>query len=95
MKGIKEDDQLRSVLEKDYNDIVNFKYCGDEYKKNTKIRDFLNNIFTANIKAVYTVNSKTNIDNGWDWSGEIVIIVNGKGKVIIMSNSEWSSIRLL
>lgn len=95
MKGNKEDDQLRSVLEKDYKDIVNFKYFGEEFKKNTKIRDFLNNIFTANIKAVYTVDSKTDVNNGWDWSGETVIIVNGKSKVIIMTNSEWSKISLL
>ena len=84
--------ELIERLQKNHKDIVTFKYCGDEFQKNTKLRDFLNKLLSADIKSVYTTGKKYDTTHGLDWSGEIIILVNAKDEVISMSNSEWASI---
>lgn len=86
------DVELIERLQKDHKDIITFKYWGDEYQKNTKLRDFLNKLLSADLKSVYTTGKKYDTTHGLDWSGEIIIMVNAKDEVLYMSNSEWAAI---
>lgn len=87
----KADQELASTLEKDHANIVNFKYSGEEYYKNTKVRDYLNKLLSADLKSVYMVEKKYDTKFGLDWSGETIIVVNAKNEVVMLTNSEWAS----
>lgn len=89
------DQVLIAELEKDHKDIITFKYSGEEYYKNTKVRDFLNKLLSANIQSVYTVSKKYELKHGLDWSGECIILVNAKNEVVYLTNSEWAAIDFL
>lgn len=73
-------------------DIVEFAYAGDAFQRNTNVRNYLNKLLSADIKAVFTENKKYDTTHSLDWSGEVIIIVNAKNEVITMSNSEWAFI---
>lgn len=92
MKRLKEVQELVDKLEGDYTQVHKFKFDGHEYISNTKLRKYLNNLFSADLKAVYTRKQMDNVDTKFrlDWSGETVIMVNAKGHVIRMENSEWA-----
>lgn len=91
----KADQELIDTLQKDHKDIVTFKHCGEEYFKNTKIRDFLNKLLSADIKSVYTTGKKYDTTHGLDWSGECIILVNAKNEVVYLTNSEWAAFGFL
>jgi len=91
----KADQELISTLSKDHQDIITFKHGGEEFFKNTKIRDFLNKLLSADIKSVYTVSKKYDTTHGLDWSGESIILVNAKDEVVYLTNSEWAAFGLL
>lgn len=64
---------------------------GEVYEKNTKIKSMLNFLFSANLKAVYTVQSSVVMGKSQiDWSGTQMYLVNQKGDVTLLSNSEWA-----
>lgn len=64
---------------------------GEVYEKNVKIRDMLNSMFTANLRAAYTVRSSVKADKGGiDWSGTQIYLINQKGDVTLLTNSEWA-----
>lgn len=65
--------------------------CGEVYEKNTRIRSMLNSLFSANLKAVYTVQSSVVMEkNQIDWSGTQMYLVNQEGDVTLLTNSEWA-----
>lgn len=78
-------------LSENYQDIIEFIHNGDEFKKNTALRKFFNNLFSANLVAVYSTNKNPNTEHGLDWSGDSIITVNDKGVIGYMTNSEWAS----
>lgn len=64
---------------------------GEVYEKNTKIKSVLNSMFSANLRAVYTVRSGVEADKYQiDWSGTQMYLVNQKGDVTFLMNSEWA-----
>ena len=67
---------------------------GTVFKKDTKARDVLNKLLSANIVAVYTADRISYDAKAWflDWSTEDWYIVNSKLEWIKMSNSEWASL---
>jgi len=78
-------------LSENYNDIIEFIYNTEEFKKSTALREFFNNLFSANLVAVYSTNKKPSTQHGVDWSGDTIIFVNDKGVVGVMTNSEWAT----
>ena len=78
-------------------DIHEFKYNYDEFRKDTKLRDVMNKMFSAEIKhAFVSTNTSITVEkDNVDWSGNHIILVNNKGKVVHMMNSEWAHIDLL
>lgn len=91
----KSDLELINTLQNDHMNIVNFKYSGEEYYKNTKVRDYINKLLSADLKSVYMVSKKYDTKSGLDWSGETIILVNAKNEVVMMTNSEWASFDFL
>jgi hypothetical protein len=79
-------------LAENYNDIIEFKHNGDEFKKSTKLRKFFNSVFSSNLVAVYSSNKDPSTDNGLDWSGDSIITVSDKGSIGYLTNSEWASL---
>lgn len=64
---------------------------GEVYEKNTKIKSMLNSLFSANLKAVYTVQSSVVMEKSQiDWSGTQMYLMNQKGDVTLLTNSEWA-----
>lgn len=82
-------------LAENYNDIIEFIYNGDEFKKSTKLRKFFNSVFSANLVAVYCSNKDPSIEFGLDWSGDSIITVSNKGVIGYLTNSEWASVSKL
>lgn len=97
MKRSLDDQTVITALEQDhFRDITTFKLEGDTYVINSKMKTFFNKIFGSKLHAVYTLEGKKHsTENGLDWSGEEIIIVNSSGKIISMTNSEWASFNYL
>lgn len=97
MKRSAEDEKVILDLEQDhFRDITEFKYDGDNYVLNSKMRTFFNTMFSAQLHAVYTMSGvKYDTKNGLDWSSEKIILVNGNSKVVHLTNSEWASFNYL
>lgn len=70
-------------------DVVEFKYNHTHFKRDTKVKDFLNKVFDASLVAAYS-EKKHNLSTSLDWSGEQIITVSKSGKVVWLSNSEWA-----
>jgi|AGFT01.1.fsa_nt_gi hypothetical protein len=92
MKRLKVIQELVDKLEGDYTQVHKFKFDGTEYYSDTKLRKYLNNLFSADLKAVYVRKQMQDADTKFrlDWSAETIIMVNAKGRVIRMENSEWA-----
>lgn len=80
-------------ISENHQDLVEFKYDYFEYKKDTKLRDVFNKFFSADIKAAFVATDAPGVDvtSGCiDWDGAQLLLVNAKGKVIQLGNSEWA-----
>ena len=89
-------EEVIKMLSTGYQDVVEFEYDCATYYRNTKIRDYLNKLLSADLKAVFTESKKYNTSSGnLDWSGEKIIMVNAKSEVCSMQNSEWAFIGTL
>lgn len=75
-----------------WRDVVQFNHMGEEFHRNTKIKDYLNKLFSANLQAVYTREKKYDLKYGFSYDAETVYAVNAKGEVISFTNSEWAGI---
>lgn len=76
-----------------WRDVVLFTYDGITFKRNTKVRDFLNKLFSASLVAVYTdADCSYDLNRGLSWDSETIIMINDQGVVSYMTNSEWASI---
>lgn len=63
------------------------------FYKNTKVRDFLNKTLDAGFKAAFTKHKKYDVSNGeLDYSGEDIYLITSKGKIALLTNSEWAFI---
>lgn len=72
-------------------DTVEFTSSGRTFKRDTKVRDFMNKIFDANLVAVYSTTCRHDLSKGQlDWSGEHFITISKSGKVSYLFNSEWA-----
>ncbi len=76
-------------------DVIEFKHNGEEFKKSTKLREFFNSVFSANLVAVYSTNKDPSTKNGLDWSGDAIITVSNKGCIGYLTNSEWAAVSKL
>lgn len=84
----------KEEIEKGYADLWEFKYGYYEYKKCTKLRGKLIQLFGSDVKAAYHEIGKTAdiCKSGIDISNVSVLFVNAKGKLVCISNSEWCGI---
>lgn len=85
---------LHKLEQLDIENDQEFEYQYYPYKRDTKLRDMLNKIFTANIKHVFSCNVINN-NNSVDFGGASFILVNNKGKFVFVTSSEWASIDLI
>lgn len=89
---------MKSIHEFGQLDIENdqeFEYQYYQFKRDTKLRDMLNKIFTANIKHAFSRSSVTKNKNNVDFGSTSFILVNSKGKFVFVTSSEWASIDLI
>lgn len=78
-------------LKEGWRDLHEFKYNGDSYRRSTDIRDTLNKLFSAKIKAAFVDDTRVQSeDTRLDWSGCTIIIVNAKEQTVFLTNSEWA-----
>lgn len=84
-------------LKSNANEVFEFKYCEEIYKRDPKALKTLNNLLDANFKLAfrrdYLVDKKTkeNTDS-IHLDSEDVFVVTKKGKVVNIQNSEWLEI---
>jgi hypothetical protein len=69
-------------------------YC---YKKDYRLKTWLNSVFGMEAITVFVTNnyhdSPVNVDKGLlDWSGESILIFTSREKWVSMTNSEWATI---
>lgn len=88
MKHLHELEQLDTENDRE------FEYQYRKYKRDTKLRDMLNKIFTANIKHAFSCNVNKN-KNSVDFGSASFILVNSKGEFVFVTSSEWVSIDLI
>lgn len=75
----------------DYNNVNEIKHQYQTLKKDTKLRDMLNKIFSGNIKHAFS--SKVSKEKDCiDLSGGLIVVVNDKGVAYDIRNSEWGII---
>ena len=86
---------LHKLEQLDVENDQEFEYKYSEYKRDTKLRDMLNKIFSAEIKHVFSSESVVKIKNGVDFGSASFILVNSKGKFVFVTSSEWTSIELI
>lgn len=61
------------------------------FYKNTKVRDFLNKVLDAGFKAAFTKYKKYDVSyDNLDYSGEDIYLITSKGKIALLTNSEWA-----
>lgn len=61
------------------------------FYKNTKVRDFLNKVLDAGFKAAFTKYKKYDVSyDKLDYSGEDIYLITSKGKIALLTNSEWA-----
>lgn len=85
---------LHKLEQLDIENDQEFDYQYYHYKRDTKLRDMLNKIFTANIQHAFS-RSVTINKNSVDFSSASFILVNSKGKFVFVTSSEWASIELI
>lgn len=85
---------LQKLEQLDVENDQEFEYQYREYTRDTKLRDLLNKIFTANIKHVFSCNVIKN-KNSVDFGGTSFILVNNRGKFVFATSSEWANIDLI
>lgn len=78
---------------KQFQDLMEFKYEFDEFHRNNKLRDYLNKLFGSQFKAVFSTSKDYDYKHGLDWSGDNIICINHKDKMVEMGNSEWAFFR--
>ena len=89
---------MKSIHKLEQLDIENdqeFEYQYYQFKRDTKLRDMLNKIFTANIKHAFSRSNVTKNKNSVDFGSASFILVNSKGKFVFVTSSEWASIDLI
>lgn len=72
-------------------------YAYYTYKKDYRLKTWLNSVFGMEAIAVFITNGyPVNVDKGTlDWSGEDILIFTSKEKWVQMTNSEWATISKL
>lgn len=85
---------LHKLEQLDMENDQEFEYQYYHYKRDTKLRDMLNKIFTANIQHAFS-RSVTINKNSVDFGSASFILVNSKGKFVFVTSSEWASIELI
>ena len=84
---------VKKLSELDVENVQEFVYNFDFYKRDTKLRDILNKMLSANIKHVFSNMSKdSKTSKHVDLGCERILIVNNKGLFVEMWNSEWGAI---
>lgn len=86
---------LQTINELDVENDQEFKYKYNSYKRDTKLRDMLNKMFSAKLKHVFSSDRLVKIKDGVDFGGASFICVNEKGKFVFITSSEWASIDLM
>lgn len=81
-------------IRNNWQDLIEFKYNFDEYKKDTTVRNALNSAFGCKLKAAFsTVLPSVTVDkSGIDFDGASIIFITEKGDVRMLTSSEWGSI---
>lgn len=85
---------LNKLEQLDIENEQEFEYQYRQYERDTKLRDLLNKIFTANIKHAFSCNVIKN-KNSVDFGCASFILVNSKGEFVFVTSSEWASIDLI
>lgn len=78
-----------------WRDLSDVKIHGTVYYRNTKVRDYLNKVLKAGFKAAFTEDTKYDLGNYLDYSGEEIYVVTSTGSVAVFTNSEWASIQAI
>lgn len=81
-------------LREDIEHLWTFNYDGREFQRNADLKKELNSLFDANIKYVFSTNSVEINNSSIDWSACDILVVTSN-KITLMTNSEWSFIKLL
>lgn len=81
-------------IQNNWQDLIEFKYSYDEFKKDTTVRNALNSAFGCKLKAAFsTVYPAVTVDKtGIDFGSARIIFITEKGDVRMISSSEWGGI---
>ncbi|UYL05163.1 hypothetical protein DIDNDMLP_00178 [Klebsiella phage KP13-7] len=81
-------------IQNNWQDLIEFKYNFEEYKKDTAARNALNSAFGCKLKAAFcTVYPAVTVDKtGIDFGAARIIFITEKGDVRMISSSEWGGI---
>lgn len=88
-------------IKEQYRDLIEFSYSGDDFKRTSTVRDYLNKVFCSKIKAVFISQPERTDDKdsmnkfGLSWDCQSIILVNEKEQVVFLTNSEWATISFL
>lgn len=84
---------IKKLSELDVENVQEFIYNFDIYRRDTKLRDIMNKMFSANIKHAFSSMAKGDkTPQRIDLGCEHILIVNDKGRFVEMWNSEWGAI---
>lgn len=71
-------------------EVESFYYDYSEFKRDFKLKNYLEEIFDAKYQAVWTTKA-VEVDKGLcEWSLCDIIILKNNNKVLLLSNSEWA-----
>ncbi|WEM33539.1 hypothetical protein EJP02_478 [Escherichia phage EJP2] len=88
-------------IKEQYKDLFEFKHNGEEFKRSSTVRDFLNKLFCTKFKAAYiTMPERTSSAEdikkfGLGWDAQSIILVNADEELVYLTNSEWASFMYL
>lgn len=82
-------------IENNHQDLTEFKFKYDTYKKNTTLRSALNSMFGTKFKQVFNSKEVSITKDSIDWGGCHIIVVTEKNKVLHWMNSEWADFEKL
>lgn len=88
-------------IKEQYRDLVEFSHGGEDYKRNSNVRNYLNKVFCSKIKVAFISNddrteTKDHMNKfGLGWDCQSIIIVNEKEELFYLSNSEWATFSVL
>ncbi|WPJ50216.1 hypothetical protein RCIP0023_00174 [Klebsiella phage RCIP0023] len=81
-------------IQNNWQDLIEFNYSYDDFKKDTVVRNALNSAFGCKLKAAFsTVYPAVTVDKtGIDFGAARIIFITEKGDVRMISSSEWGGI---